>query len=170
VDGFKSVTIVLKNWAGTHHTRTYILAGARQVFVIDDISTSKVSLPKQITWHIQPDMMQISPSQLENENYAISLSENTKDNIKVIHKNASEISAFSEFSSDKYISLVLTGFEKYTAVTAFSSKDNLVSEINIISDSSLIYQKVFSYKLSGEQKYLVLTEKNQWSLVDYLDK
>jgi hypothetical protein len=169
IDGFKSVTIVLNNWASTIHTRNYILTGSRQVFVVDEISTSKASLPKQLTWHIQPDMLQVSPSLFENEKYAIALSDNTKDATEVVYKSVDEVSAYSQFSSDKFIGIDVTGFETYTAITAFSSKHNLVSEINAISTPSSIYQKVFSYKLSDEEKYLVLTKKNHWLLVDSLD-
>jgi hypothetical protein len=167
-DGYKSATIALSEWAGTNHLRTYILAQDRQVFVVDEISTSRVSLPKQITWHIQPDMMQISSSLFENEKYSISFSDNTIDSIGIVHKEYAEVPAYSKFSTDKYISMDVTGFENYTAVTAFSSKNNLIAEIKTIKEHSQLYDKAFSYKLNGRQKYLVLAQKNNWLLLDSL--
>lgn len=167
---YEAVTIELENWAGTSHTRTYLLSKERQVLVIDQMTSDRESLAKQITWHVQPDMKQLSSNLYENDKYVVSLSRNIKNQSKVFQKQIEEKPAYGYFTSDKYIGIDLTGLSSETVVTAFSSKSERITEIINVSDSYSNYQKVFSYKTNDGQRFLALTTQHQWLLADSLSE
>jgi hypothetical protein len=156
----QSVTVMLKNWQGTDHYRTYLMLGLHQLFVIDEILSQRPRLPKVISWHFRQDFEPISAYIMQNDKYTVAFS----DPITYKRKTHIEESAYSEFVSNNLVTMNLTKMAHKVVVTAFSSKVSSITDILIKSASSDALRFEINYLLSGEPKTLKMKNDFKWHM------
>jgi hypothetical protein len=156
----QSVTVMLKNWQGTDHYRTYLMLGPHQLFVIDEILSQRPRLPKVISWHFRQDFEPISAHIMQNDKYTVAFS----DPITYKRKTHIEESAYSEFVSNNLVTMNLTKMAHKVVVTAFSSKVSSITDILIKSPNSDALRFEINYSLSGEPKTLKMKNDFKWHM------